>query len=109
MKRIIACLMAVCFFASALGGCAPSESEPLVESEPPAESEPPYEIVYNGGMNWAVPWLAGFYALCCQAEPEITPAEFVEEITSTTQTVSLPYGAQANIIDPAAVIARLTG
>lgn len=68
-----------------------------------------YEIVYSGGASWAVPWLAGFYALCCQAKPEITPAEFVEEITSTTQTVSLPCGAQANIIDPAAVIARLTG
>ena len=68
-----------------------------------------YEIVYNGGMSWAVPWLAGFYALCCQAKPEITPAEFIEVITHTTQTVSLSSGGRANIIDPAAVIARLTG
>lgn len=68
-----------------------------------------YEISYQGGMSWAVPWLAGFYALCCQAKPEITPSEFIELITSTTQTFAPPSSGKVNIIDPSAVIARLTG
>lgn len=68
-----------------------------------------YEINYEGGLSWAVPWLAGFYALCCQAKPEITPSEFIELITNTTQTFAPPSGGLVNVIDPGAVIARLTG
>lgn len=68
-----------------------------------------YEICYAGGMSWAVPWLAGFYALCCQARPEITPAEFIELIKDTVQVVQPPSGGEINVIDPSAAIARLTG
>lgn len=68
-----------------------------------------YEINYAGGLSWAVPWLAGFYALCCQARPEITPAEFIELIKDTVQVVQPPSGGEINMIDPEAVIARLTG
>ena len=68
-----------------------------------------YELSYSGGMSWAVPWLAGFYALCCQAKPEITPAEFIELIKDTVQVVQPPSDGKLNVIDPKAAIARLTG
>ena len=67
-----------------------------------------YEISYQGGMSWAVPWMAGFYALCCQAKPNLTSAEFIEAVTGTTRTYAPPDTGKVNIIDPAAVIARLT-
>jgi hypothetical protein len=35
-----------------------------------------YEIDRDGGLSWAVPWFAGFYALCCQVKPDITPESF---------------------------------
>ena len=68
-----------------------------------------YEIDYEGGLSWAVPWMAGFYALCCQARPDITPAEFIELIKDTVQAVQPSSGGRVNVIDPEAVIARLTG
>lgn len=44
-----------------------------------------YEI--EGGMSWAVPYLAGVAALAFQIDPEITPAQIVELWTTTaTQT-----------------------
>lgn len=61
-----------------------------------------YEIGHNGGLSWAVPWCAGFYALCCQVKPEITPSEFIETVKAT----SVPVGF-GNIVDPAAAIKSL--
>jgi|GEM_PF-716643 len=43
-----------------------------------------YEIGYEGGLSWAVPWCAGFYALCCQVKPDITPQEFIEVVNATS-------------------------
>ncbi len=40
-----------------------------------------YEI--EGGMSWAVPYLAGLAALACQVDPEIEPAQIVELWTAT--------------------------
>jgi len=40
-----------------------------------------YEI--EGGMSWAVPYLAGLAALAFQADPEIEPAQIVELWTAT--------------------------
>ncbi len=68
-----------------------------------------YEIDYEGGLSWAVPWMAGFYALCCQAKPDITPSEFIKVTKGTTYLVRASTGEFLRIIDPAAVIARLTG
>ena len=47
--------------------------------------------------------------LCCQARPDITPAEFIELIKDTVQAVQPSSGGRVNVIDPEAVIARLTG
>lgn len=65
----------------------------------------------QGGLSWAV--LAGFYTMCCQVKPEITPDEFVQlamdtgtvtEFTENSYTFSL-----GKIIYPAAVIEALQG
>lgn len=70
-----------------------------------------YQIVREGGLSWAVPWCAEFYALCCQVKPDITPEEFIEILNTTSvpaQTtikgLELTFG---KIPDPAAVIREL--
>ncbi len=70
-----------------------------------------YQIAREGGLSWAVPWCAGFYALCCQVKPDITPEEFIEILNTTSvpaQTtikgLELTFG---KIPDPAAVIREL--
>lgn len=49
-----------------------------------------YEYESGGGLSWSVPWLAGMYALCVQAAPELTPETFIEKAlaTGTTRTIS---------------------
>jgi len=43
-----------------------------------------YQYEDSGSISWAVPWMAGFYALCKQANPELTPETFLKAITATT-------------------------
>ena len=74
--------------------------------------ESDYEWNYEGGMSWAVPWLAGFYALCCQANPDCTADQFFRVVQDTAVTKLLrESGGQeycfGRIIDPAAVIKAL--
>lgn len=70
-----------------------------------------YEICYEGGLSWAVPWLAGFYALCCQVKPDITPQEFIKIVKSTSVSTQISKNGKTyefgKIINPAAVIAEL--
>lgn len=69
-----------------------------------------YEICYTGGLSWAVPWTAGFYALCCQVKPDITPREFVRLIKDTATKYSLQTEnseKEINIIDPYSAISNL--
>lgn len=76
-----------------------------------------YEWSGEGGLSWAVPWMAGFYALCCQVEPELTPEQFIR-VVNETAVLKLKNGALKNvevkyalkydygkIIDPAAIAA----
>lgn len=64
-----------------------------------------------GGVSWAVPYLAGMYALTVQVKPEITPDEFLRLAFYTGQTIQIDHnGGQYSlgvIIDPAALIASL--
>jgi len=48
-----------------------------------------YAVYQNGGWSWTIPYLAGTYALACQASPEITYDEFWETALSTGDTVKL--------------------
>ena len=74
--------------------------------------ETDYEWMYSGGMSWAVPWLSGFYALCCQAAPDCAVEQFFR-VVQDTASVNLihenAYGKcnYGKIIDPAAVIEEL--
>ncbi|HKI19290.1 MAG TPA: S8 family serine peptidase [Isosphaeraceae bacterium] len=42
-----------------------------------------YAFYRNGGMSWAVPWVAGLYALACQVNPQVTPEIFWETARKT--------------------------
>lgn len=70
-----------------------------------------YEIGHEGGLSCAVPWLAGFYALCCQVKPDITPQEFIEIIKSTSVTTEITKHGKlykfGQIVNPAKVIEEL--
>jgi hypothetical protein len=70
-----------------------------------------YEIGHEGGMSWGVPWCAGFYAMCCQVKPDITPQEFINVATSTAVTIDLKHDDKTykfgKIINPAEVIKQL--
>jgi len=62
-------------------------------------------------MSWAVPWVAGLYALACQVRPDITPAAFWEAArkTSVAGRAALD-GADAefgHIINPRALLESL--
>lgn len=71
-----------------------------------------YGINYEGGMSWAVPWCAGFYALCCQVDPDITPSEFIELIKDTADIINIGEGntsisLKIKIVNPVAAIDEL--
>lgn len=48
-----------------------------------------YAVYISGGMSWAIPYLAGTYALACQVNPEITYDKFVDIAYSTGETIML--------------------
>lgn len=70
-----------------------------------------YELSYAGGLSWAVPWCAGFYALCCEVKPEITPGEFIQLLQDTSETVELVHEGKSyqfgKIVNPQAAVERL--
>lgn len=79
-------------------------------ASPAGEAE--YAYFAEGGMSWAVPWVAGLYALACQVKPEVTYEEFLEAARSTARPVSArkdgveyPYG---KVVDPAALLEALS-
>ncbi|WRS26870.1 S8 family serine peptidase [Oscillospiraceae bacterium MB08-C2-2] len=75
-------------------------------------SEKSYEFSANGGVSWTAPWLAGFYALCLEAKPEMTIDEFVAVCLQTGETISIPHEGQAytfgKILNPQKVVDALT-
>ena len=70
-----------------------------------------YAYFAGGGTSWAVPYVAGLYALACQVKPEVTFEEFLAAARSTARPVSVwrdgveyPYG---KAVDPAALLEAL--
>lgn len=64
-----------------------------------------------GGISWAIPYLAGLYALAVQVDPALTPEAFWTVARATGRMVavehegrSLPFGP---IVDPIALVERL--
>jgi len=70
-----------------------------------------YAFYRDGGLSWAIPYLAGMYALAVQVKPEITPEEFWKLTLETGQTIQVKYGWKnyelGTILDPQALIAAL--
>lgn len=70
-----------------------------------------YDFSRQGGLSWAVPWCAGFYALCCQVDPEMTPEKFIDVVKSTAITTTIQHDNKSyefgEIINPASVIEAL--
>lgn len=52
-------------------------------------SEKDYASYADGGLSWAVPYLAGIAALAKQVKPDLTPQEFLEMAHKTAQSVQV--------------------
>jgi hypothetical protein len=71
------------------------------------------EYMFNriGGMSWAVPYLAGVYALSVQVDPTLTPEEFWSLAQETGRMVAVDrYGkiyTLGPVIDPVAIVETL--
>jgi subtilisin family serine protease len=70
-----------------------------------------YTFYRQGGWSWAVPYIAGVYALAAQADPTITPDRFWSLALETGRTIDVEHEGQTFklglIIDPVALINAL--
>jgi hypothetical protein len=70
-----------------------------------------YAFFRQGGWSWAIPYLAGTYALAAQVDPAITPERFWALALETGRTIEVDHKGQAvplgPILDPAALIQAL--
>lgn len=78
-------------------------------ASPAGEEE--YACFAEGGMSWAVPYVAGLYALACQAEPDIGFADFLAAAQATAHPLSIRHGTErflyGRAVDPAALLDAL--
>ena len=71
-----------------------------------------YVFYREGGESWAVPWIAGVYALVCQVNPSVTPEQFWDIAMKTgrwkkvTSESGVTYSL-GSIIDPPAIIGEM--
>lgn len=67
-----------------------------------------YVFYRQGGLSWAVPYLAGMYALALQVKPDITPKEFWKIALRTGKTIQIQHAGKdydfGVILDPQALI-----
>ena len=72
-----------------------------------------YAFFRQGGWSWAIPYLAGMYALAVQVDPAITPERFWALAMETGRTIEVDHEGQAvplgPILDPVALIQTLQG
>jgi hypothetical protein len=70
-----------------------------------------YVFYRIGGFSWAIPYIAGVYALAVQADPAITPERFWALAAQTGRTIEVKRSAKRKplgpIIDPVALITAL--
>ena len=55
-----------------------------------------YVFYRQGGISWAVPYLAGLYALACQVKPDVTPEEFWAAALATGDALESTPAAPAS-------------
>lgn len=70
-----------------------------------------YAFYRNGGLSWAVPYVAGLYALACQTDPAMTPERFFRAAMSTSRPLKLARDGREhvlkNLVSPAALLDAL--
>ncbi len=70
-----------------------------------------YAFYRSGGMSWAIPYVAGMYALACQVDPTMTPERFWKLALQTGRAIEFVHEGQTYtlgpILDPAALIEAL--
>lgn len=70
-----------------------------------------YVFYREGGWSWAIPYIAGVYALAAQVDPAITPDRFWSLALETGRTIEWEYDGKTiplgTIIDPVALIEAL--
>ena len=70
-----------------------------------------YVFYSDGGLSWAVPYLAGLYALACQVRPAIAPGNFLQAALSTGDTVDCEIDGKqyklGRIVNPARLIEEI--
>lgn len=68
-----------------------------------------YTFYRRGGWSWAIPYLAGAYALACQVDPSMTPDRFWALAMKTGRTIQVTREGQSYrlgpILDPPAFLA----
>jgi hypothetical protein len=71
-----------------------------------------YVFYRQGGFSWAVPYIAGVYALAAQVEPDITPERFWALAMKTGRTIELEHEGEKRsfgpIIDPVRLISAIS-
>ncbi|MDD4520066.1 MAG: hypothetical protein PHI50_04205 [Alphaproteobacteria bacterium] len=60
-----------------------------------------------GGLSWGVPWVAGMYALACQADETMTMDRFIEKVNKTKSKISIDVNGtkvNTNVFSPLGLI-----
>jgi len=64
-----------------------------------------------GGQSWIIPWMAGLYALACQAYPDVTPEVFWAAALETADAVSFKRGGKTytleKVVSPTKLIEKI--
>ncbi len=70
-----------------------------------------YAFYRQGGWSWAIPYLAGLYAVACQAKPDVTPELFWKTALETGAVVQIPKDGKTfslgKVVQPEALIKKL--
>ncbi|MBN2313164.1 MAG: S8 family serine peptidase, partial [Sedimentisphaerales bacterium] len=70
-----------------------------------------YVFYRQGGWSWAIPYIAGVYALAAQVDPEITPERFWKLAMKSGRTVEVEHEGRTYelgpIVDPVELISTL--
>ncbi|MFA6093464.1 MAG: methyltransferase domain-containing protein [Elusimicrobiota bacterium] len=70
-----------------------------------------YAFYREGGFSWAIPYLAGLYALACEVRPDITPDVFWREALDTGTLLTVKKDGRdfkvGKIVSPVRLVASL--